>query len=98
MSTYKKASHWISTEVANTKRKVQSNSIEMTSIFSPAFSKDLYSKTPKEADVVIRNGEKDDQVSAEILGEIKWSGDCKHPTIPGWFSEHCPIWPGEFHL
>lgn len=21
-----------------------------------------------------------------------------HPKVPGWFSEHCPIWPGGFPL
>ncbi|XP_045810961.1 spermidine synthase 2-like [Trifolium pratense] len=22
----------------------------------------------------------------------------EHPQIPGWFAEHCPIWPGEAHF
>ncbi|XP_044484292.1 spermidine synthase 1-like [Mangifera indica] len=21
-----------------------------------------------------------------------------HPTIPGWFAEHCPLWPGQAHF
>ncbi|CAB4280822.1 unnamed protein product [Prunus armeniaca] len=21
-----------------------------------------------------------------------------HPKVPGWFSEHCPIWPGQAHF
>jgi hypothetical protein len=74
----------------------------MTSIVSAAFSKDLFSKTPKEDDVVISNGENEvsalPAVTAEMLGENRCSGDLKHPTIPGWFSEDCPIWPGEFHF
>lgn len=97
--SYKKANHW--SEVANTERKVLTTSIEMTSIVSAAFSKDLFSKTPKEDDVVISNGENEVSalpVTAEMLGENRCSGDFKHPTIPGWFSEDCPIWPGEFHF
>ncbi|KAJ7956260.1 Spermidine synthase [Quillaja saponaria] len=28
----------------------------------------------------------------------KEPGDPVHPEIPGWFSEHCPVWPGEAHF
>ncbi|XP_062169812.1 spermidine synthase 1-like isoform X1 [Alnus glutinosa] len=74
----------------------------MTSIVSAAFSKDLFSKTPKEDDVLISNGENEvsalPAVTAEMLGENRCSGDLKHPTIPGWFSEDCPIWPGQAHF
>lgn len=102
LQRFKKVNHW--SEEANTKRKVQTKySIEMTSIVSvsAAFSKDLYSKTPKEDEVVmISNGENEVSaqpvITAEILGDSKCSsGDFKHPSIPGWFSEYCPIWPGE---
>lgn len=52
---------------------------------------------PKEYEAVFSNGETEvfaQPPTAQMLVDNKASGDLKHPSIPGWFSEYCPIWPG----
>ncbi|GMY24892.1 spermidine synthase 2-like [Fagus crenata] len=54
---------------------------------------------PKEYEAVISNGETEvfaQPLTAQMLVDNKASGDLKHPSIPGWFSEYCPIWPDLF--
>ena len=34
-------------------------------------------------------------VSVEMEDNNKEAGDLLHPSINGWFAEHCPIWPGD---
>ncbi|KAJ7945890.1 Spermidine synthase [Quillaja saponaria] len=29
---------------------------------------------------------------------LKEHNDLVHPNIPGWFSEYCPVWPGQTHF
>uniref|UniRef100_A0A2N9FLE0 PABS domain-containing protein n=1 Tax=Fagus sylvatica TaxID=28930 RepID=A0A2N9FLE0_FAGSY len=56
---------------------------------------------PKEYEAVISNGETEvfaQPLTAQMLVDNKASGDLKHPSIPGWFSEYCPIWPGQAHF
>ncbi|KAK7861505.1 spermidine synthase 2 [Quercus suber] len=55
------------------------------------------------AAIISNNGENGfsaaQPVPAEMLEEDKKNpGDLKHPSIPGWFSEYCPIWPGQAHF
>lgn len=63
----------------------------------------LYVKTPKEEedDELVRpvmfNGDHSEvRVSARV-DEYNEEPEDDHPKIPGWFSEYCPVWPGEFH-
>ncbi|KAM4115199.1 spermidine synthase 1-like isoform X1 [Castanea sativa] len=78
---------------------------ETTSIVLRHSSRICNLKMTKEDEAVIisNNGENGfsaaQPVPAEILEEDKKNpGDLKHPSIPGWFSEYCPIWPGQAHF
>ncbi|KAF5459875.1 hypothetical protein F2P56_019787 [Juglans regia] len=91
-----------------TKLKMETTTIHV----STSISMDLYPKFPKEDGVlVVCNGE--NGVSAahqfsdhhhHLLSDSTDSADhdhdhdLKHPRIPGWFAEHCPIWPGQAHF
>ncbi|XWS48148.1 hypothetical protein CRYUN_Cryun13aG0048100 [Craigia yunnanensis] len=37
-------------------------------------------------------------VTVEMEDNMKEAGDLLHPSINGWFAEHCPIWPGQAHF
>lgn len=70
-----------------------------TRIVSATFSADLHSKMSKEDMVMISNGENEISAQPDVTAEGKDKDSCddlKHPRIPGWFAEHCPIWPGKF--
>ncbi|KAG6683625.1 spermidine synthase 2-like [Carya illinoinensis] len=99
--------------MADTKRTHMQTKLKMeatTIHVSTSISMDLYPKLPKEDGVlVVCNGESG--VSAahqssdhhhQVLSDSIDSGDhdhdLKHPRIPGWFAEHCPIWPGQAHF
>ena len=78
---------------------------ETTSIVLRHSSRICNLKMTKEDEAVIisNNGENGfsaaQPVPAEMLEEDKKNpGDLKHPSIPGWFSEYCPIWPGRLHF
>lgn len=44
------------------------------------------------------NGESEVAVTSLIHSEREEADESTHkphhPTIPGWFAEHCPVWPG----
>ncbi|KAB1212198.1 Spermidine synthase 1 [Morella rubra] len=72
-----------------------------TRIVSATFSADLHSKMSKEDMVMISNGENEISAQPDVTAEGKDKDSCddlKHPRIPGWFAEHCPIWPGQAHF
>ncbi|XP_044479695.1 spermidine synthase 1-like [Mangifera indica] len=48
------------------------------------------------------NGESEVAVTSLIHSEREEADESTHkphhPTIPGWFAEHCPVWPGQAHF
>ncbi|XP_040990839.1 spermidine synthase 1-like isoform X2 [Juglans microcarpa x Juglans regia] len=91
-----------------TKLKMETTTIHV----STSISMDLYPKFPKEdgVDLVVCNGENGvsaahqfsdhhhHQVLSDSTDSADHDHDLKHPRIPGWFAEHCPIWPGQAHF
>lgn len=78
---------------------------ETTSIVLRHSSRICNLKMTKEDEAVIisNNGENGFSAAQPVPAEMlevdkKNPGDLKHPTIPGWFSEYCPIWPGRLHF
>lgn len=63
----------------------------------------LYVKTPKEEEddelvrLVVVNGDHSEVPVSARVDEYNEEPEDDHPKIPGWFSEYCPVWPGEFH-
>ncbi|XP_031737628.1 spermidine synthase 1 isoform X2 [Cucumis sativus] len=77
-----------------------------------SFSDDLVFKQKKDEVLINNNGcsdhvqvsevmeDKKDKEEEEEDNSIIINGDdpLNYPTIPGWFSEHCPQWPGQAHF
>ncbi|XP_024954827.2 spermidine synthase 1-like [Citrus sinensis] len=63
-------------------------------IISSEVLKDLRVDIPRKSETESRNG---DQTEFDSSSNQKTKG-LDHPQIPGWFAEHCPIWPGQAHF
>ncbi|GAY38897.1 hypothetical protein CUMW_040240 [Citrus unshiu] len=63
-------------------------------IISSEVLKDLKVDFPRKSETESRNG---NQTEFDSSADQKTKG-LDHPQIPGWFAEHCPIWPGQAHF
>ncbi|KAG6686600.1 hypothetical protein I3842_11G028800 [Carya illinoinensis] len=102
----------LKSKVVRTKKLMGTTSVVSSAISMNSYAKILRKEDHDEV-FVVSNGEKGSVSahkpvisSAEILADNKdiyYSGDdhdhdLKHPSIPGWFAEDSPIWPGQAHF